>query len=64
MDIKFSIRQFPSPEHPYIAFPQKKLPVLDIFRFTFCKVDQFKNYIIHLLDQSIIISIITIIIWL
>ena len=22
MDKKFSIRQFPSPEHPYIAFPQ------------------------------------------
>ena len=39
MDKKFSIRQFPSPEHPYIAFPQKKLAVLDIARFTFCKVD-------------------------
>ncbi len=25
MDTKFSIRQFPSPEHPYIAFPQKTL---------------------------------------
>ena len=24
MDKKFSIRQFPSPEQPYIAFPQKK----------------------------------------
>ena len=24
MDKKFSIRQFSSPEHPYIAFPQKK----------------------------------------
>ena len=34
MDNKFSIRQFPSPEHPYIAFPQKNLAVLDISRFT------------------------------
>ena len=34
MDKKFSIRQFPSPEHPYIAFPQKNLAVLDISRFT------------------------------
>ena len=33
-DKKFSIRQFPSPEHPYIAFPQKNLAVLDISRFT------------------------------
>ena len=39
MDKKFSIRQFLSPEHPYIAFPQKNLAVLDISRFTFCKVD-------------------------
>ena len=39
MDKKFSIRQFPSPEHPYIAFPQKNLAVLDISRFTFCKID-------------------------
>ena len=39
MDKKFSIRQFPSPEHPYIVFPQKNLAVLDISRFTFCKVD-------------------------
>ena len=29
MDNIFSIRQFPSPEHPYIAFPQKNLAVLD-----------------------------------
>ena len=34
MDKNFSIRQFPSPEHPYIAFPQKNLAVLDISRFT------------------------------
>ena len=34
MDKKFSIRQFPSPEHPYIAFQQKNLAVLDISRFT------------------------------
>ena len=34
MDKKFSIRQFPSPEHPYIAFPQKNLAVLNICRFT------------------------------
>ena len=34
MDKKFSIRQFSSPEHPYIAFPQKNLAVLDISRFT------------------------------
>ena len=34
MDKKFSIRQFPSPEHQYIAFPQKNLAVLDISRFT------------------------------
>ena len=39
MDKKFSIRQFPSPEHTYIAFLQKNLAVLDISRFTFCKVD-------------------------
>ena len=39
MDIQFSIRQFPSPEHPYIAFPSKNLAVLDISRFTFYKVD-------------------------
>ena len=39
MYTKFSIRQFPSPEYPYIAFPQKNLAVLDISRFTFCKVD-------------------------
>ena len=41
MDKNVSIRQFPSPEHPYIAFPQKNLAVLDISRFTFCKVDFF-----------------------
>ena len=34
MDNKFSIRQFPSPEHPYIAFPQNNLAVLHISRFT------------------------------
>ena len=34
MDKKISIRQFTSPEHPYIAFPQKNLAVLDISRFT------------------------------
>ena len=34
MDNTFSIRQFPSPEHPYIVFPQKNLAVLDISRFT------------------------------
>ena len=34
MDKQFSIRQFPSPEHPHIAFPQKNLAVLDISRFT------------------------------
>ena len=34
MDKKFSIRQFPSPEHTYIAFPQKNLAVLDISRLT------------------------------
>ncbi len=39
MDNKFSIRQFPSPWHPYIAFPSKHLAVLDISRFIFCKVD-------------------------
>ena len=42
MDNKFSIRQFPSPGHPYIAFPQKNLAVLDISRFTFCKVDYMR----------------------
>ena len=36
---KVSIRQFPSAEHPYIVFQQKNLAVLDISRFTFCKVD-------------------------
>ena len=41
MDKKFSIRQFPSPENPYIAFPPKNLAVLDISRFTFCKVDYY-----------------------
>ena len=44
IDKKISIRQFPSPEHSYIAFPQKNLAVLDISRFTFCKVD----YIVRL----------------
>ena len=39
MDTKFSIRQFPSPEHPYIAFPQKNLQYSFFSRFTFCKVD-------------------------
>ena len=34
MDKKFSIRQFPSPEQPYIPFPPKNLAVLDISRFT------------------------------
>ena len=34
MDQTFSIRQFPSPEHPYNAFLQKNLAVLDISRFT------------------------------
>ena len=34
MDKIFSIRQFPRSEHPYIAFPQKNLAVLDISRFT------------------------------
>ena len=34
MDKNVIIRQFPSPEHPYIAFPQKNLAVLDISRFT------------------------------
>ena len=34
MDKNFSIRQFPSTEYPYIAFPQKNLAVLDISRFT------------------------------
>ena len=36
---KISIRQCPSPENPTIAFPSKNLAVLDISRFTFCKVD-------------------------
>ncbi len=45
MDKKFSIRQFPSPEHPCIAFPQKNLAVLDISRFTFCKVDYYQVHI-------------------
>ena len=39
MDKQVSIRQFPGPEHPYIAFTHKNLAVLDISRFTFCKVD-------------------------
>ena len=43
MDKKCSIRQFLSPENPYISFPQKNLAVLDISRFTFCKVD-YKSY--------------------
>ncbi len=34
MDKKIYIREFPSPEHTYIAFPQKTLAVLDISRFT------------------------------
>ena len=34
MDKKVNIRQFPTPEHPYIAFPQKKPAVLNISRFT------------------------------
>ena len=43
MDNKFSIRQFPSPEHLYIAFTQQKLAILDISRFTFCKVDYIQR---------------------
>ena len=43
MDKKFSIRKFPSPEHRYIAFPQKNLAVLDISRFTFCKIDYLQR---------------------
>ena len=39
MDNKSSIQQFPSNEHPYIAFPQKKLAVLDISRFTTGEID-------------------------
>ena len=39
MDRKICIRQFPSPEHPYIAFSQKQLALLAITMFTFCKVD-------------------------
>ena len=38
-DKKICIRQFPSPEHPYIAFSPKKLALLAITKFTFCKVD-------------------------
>ena len=34
MDKKISIRKCPSPEHPYIEFPQKNIAVLDISRFT------------------------------
>ena len=51
MDKKFSIRQFLSPEHPYIAFPQKNLAVIDISRFTFCKVDY---YVPDQMDISIV----------
>ena len=39
MDKKNCIRQLPSPEHPYIAFSHKKLALLAITMFTFCKVD-------------------------
>ena len=36
MNKKISIRQFPSPEHPYklLHFHKKNLAVLDIFRLT------------------------------
>ena len=60
MDKKFSIRQFPSPEHPYIVFPQKNLAVLDISRFTFCKVDyqvKVTNYLRHETIPTVIIMI-------
>ena len=43
MDNFFCIRQFPSPEHSYIEFPSKNLAVLDISRFTFCKVDYYTD---------------------
>ena len=52
MDKKVSIRQFPSPEHPYIVFPQKNLAVLDISRFTFCKVDYVLERVFWHLDVS------------
>ena len=45
MDKFFSIRQFTSPEYPYIAFPHKNLAVLDISRFTFCKVDYYQVFL-------------------
>ena len=47
MDTKISIRQFPSPEYPYIAFPQTNIAVLEISMFTFCKVDYY-----HFLCES------------
>ena len=54
MDKKFSIRQFPSPEHPYIAFPQKNLAVLDISRFTTGEIGpQSRLYVIY----NVIVSI-------
>ena len=39
MDTFFCIRQFRSPEHPYIAFSLNKLALLAITMFTFCKED-------------------------
>ena len=53
MDKKFSIRQFPSPEHPYIAFPQKNLAVLDISRFTTGEIRAAKQTTsVSRIDQS------------
>ena len=52
MDNNFSIRQFPSPEHSYIAFPHKNLAVLDISRFTFCKVDYLLQTQINIYSKS------------
>ena len=51
MDANFSIRQFPSTEHPYIVFPQKNLAVLDISRLTFCKVDYIGHSYVYPTDQ-------------
>ena len=39
IDKKICTRKFPSPEQPYIAFSPKKLALLAISMFTFCKVD-------------------------
>ena len=59
MDTKFGIRHFPSPEHPYIAFPQKNLAVLDISRFTYRAIWNVSEILLCALGRSLGPKIVT-----